>query len=70
MSNLNEICSECKETLPLKVLKSASGYYLGYFCPNCGPYGRISSYYTKEQAEYLLDRILEEEKNDNRTDKV
>jgi hypothetical protein len=38
-------CADCDEELPLKVLESAAGYYVGYFCPNCGPYGRKSEYF-------------------------
>ena len=54
-------CSECNTTLPLKVCQSAAGYYIGYFCPECGPYGRESMYFaTKEDAEkYLQDYIGE-----------
>ena len=49
-------CSECSTLLPLEVCKSAAGYYLGYMCPECGPYGRETGYFpTKEAAEaYLL----------------
>lgn len=46
-----QTCSECKTELPLKVLKSAAGYYVGYWCPNCGPYGRESGYFqTPDEA--------------------
>jgi len=38
--------------LELKVCRSAAGYYLGYWCPQCGPYSRESGYYaTSEEAE-------------------
>jgi len=48
-------CSECQTNLPLKVLKSAAGYYVGYFCPKCGPYDRCSDYYaTEEEADSML----------------
>jgi uncharacterized Zn finger protein len=48
-------CSECSEVLPIKVLKSHAGFYVGYFCPNCGPYDRQSDYYkTREDAEAVL----------------
>lgn len=43
------VCDECGEALPLKVLKSGGGYYLGRHCPNCGPYGRESGYFRKEK---------------------
>lgn len=37
------------------VLQSAAGYYLGYFCPVCGPYQRCSGYFaTREEAHKLL----------------
>jgi hypothetical protein len=47
-------CPDCKEELPLQVLRSAAGYYIGTFC-NCGPYSRESGYYeTRKQAEQAL----------------
>ena len=42
------ICSECGRKLKLSVLHSGAGYYLGYFCPNDGPYGRESHYFLTE----------------------
>jgi len=46
----------CETALKLKVLSSAAGYYLGFFCPNCGPYSRESGYFpSKESAERALD---------------
>jgi len=38
-------CFECGLAMPLDVQSSAAGYYLGFFCPNCGPYSRESGYY-------------------------
>lgn len=43
-SDMSKNCSECNTNMPLKCLKSAAGYYIGYFCPNCGPYERLSGY--------------------------
>jgi len=43
-------CMDCKTELPLKVCHSAAGFYLGYFCPNCGPYDRVSGYMTEGEA--------------------
>lgn len=44
-------CEDCGELLPLRVLRSNAGYYIGTFC-NCGPYSRESDYYeTPEEAE-------------------
>jgi len=44
-------CEDCGTVLPLKVLRSAAGYYIGFFCPQCGPYSRESGYYrTYDQA--------------------
>jgi predicted RNA-binding Zn-ribbon protein involved in translation (DUF1610 family) len=43
-------CSDCGELLPLDVQESAAGYYIGYLCPNCGPYGRSSCYYSTHMA--------------------
>lgn len=53
-------CSECRTKLPLKVCQSAAGYYLGYWCPNHGPYSRESGYYgAKEEADKALEDLLE-----------
>lgn len=47
----------CGKTLKLRVLQSAAGYYIGTFCPNCGPYSRESGYYkTKEEATKALNK--------------
>lgn len=46
----------CGEELPFKVLKSNAGYYIGTFCPQCGPYSRESHYYTsKILAQHALN---------------
>lgn len=48
-------CMGCSEKLKLEVLKS-NRYYIGFFCPNCGPYSRESGYYpTRKSAEKALD---------------
>jgi hypothetical protein len=47
---------ECGEALPLQVLKSAAGYYLGRACPSHGPHSRTSKYFaTPEEAEPHID---------------
>ena len=51
---LSTKCSECGRDLPLKVCSSGAGHYLGYFCPECGPYSRESGYMSAEQAEIEL----------------
>lgn len=33
------------------VYKSAAGYYIGTYCPHCGPHSRESVYLDKETAE-------------------
>lgn len=38
-------CSGCKTKLNVDVYRSPAGYYIGFFCPNCGPYSRESGYY-------------------------
>lgn len=53
-------CS-CGEKLPFEVLQSAAGYYLGYFCPRCGPWSRESEYFPSfETAEAFLKSLQEE----------
>jgi predicted RNA-binding Zn-ribbon protein involved in translation (DUF1610 family) len=52
-------CMDCETELKIEVLKSAAGYYIGFFCPNCGPYSRESGYYrTQEDAQKALDNEL------------
>lgn len=48
-------CTDCKLDLPLQVLMSAAGWYVGTFCGSCGPYSRESGYYaTREEAKEAL----------------
>lgn len=48
-------CFDCGEPLELKVCESNAGFYLGFDCPNCGPYSRESNYFKhKETAEMCL----------------
>lgn len=44
-----------EKVLPLTVLSSAAGWYVGRFCPECGPYSRESCYFPSfdEAADYL-----------------
>ncbi len=50
------VCSECGTELALKTCTSAVGYYIGFFCPHCGPYSREGGYYpTREDAEWALN---------------
>lgn len=57
-------CDTCGTKLPLKVYHSHAGYYLGYFCPLCGPYGRESDYFKTEALAkaYLHDWLENENK--------
>ena len=48
-------CPDDGEPLPLQVLQSAAGFYIGTSCPQCGPYSRASDYFpTREAAEAEL----------------
>lgn len=48
-------CDDCNEPLDYGVQHSNAGYYLGTWCPNCGPYGRESGYFlTRKLAEKAL----------------
>ncbi|MFH1982981.1 MAG: hypothetical protein ABIL58_14160 [Pseudomonadota bacterium] len=52
-------CCECRAELHIGVHRSAAGYYVGFFCPNCGPYSRESGYYrSREEAQLDLDTGL------------
>jgi len=47
---------ECGTALDIQLLCSAAGYYIGFFCPECGPYSRESSYFrSREEAEKALN---------------
>ncbi len=48
-------CEDCGSDLPLQVLSSAAGSYVGTAC-ECGPYSRESDYYpSHEDAKKALD---------------
>lgn len=55
-----DVC-ECGFVMPLKVLRSAAGYYLGHVCDNCGPFDRITDYMSKKDAELALDLFMGKE---------
>ena len=49
------ICVNCGSDLIHGVQRSAAGYYIGTWCPRCGPYARESCYFaTKDKAEQHL----------------
>jgi len=49
-------CVDCGKAMPIAVLSSAAGYYVGFFCPSCGPYSRESQYFRKrEEAQEALE---------------
>jgi hypothetical protein len=55
-----EVCDEKGENIPVKVCRSAAGFYIGQFCDGCGPYSRLTGYFgSREVAEEIL-RIEEE----------
>ena len=39
------VCSDCGKVLSLKICHSNAGYYIGYWCDECGPYSRESEYF-------------------------
>lgn len=64
------ICGDgCKEILTLKICQSFAGYYIGRFCPRCGPYSRETGYFENEKdAELELEIIKDTGDSDNRRD--
>jgi hypothetical protein len=49
-------CDKCGCKLPMKVLSTSAGYYIGTQC-DCGPYSRESGYFaTQINAELALVR--------------
>ncbi len=54
------IC-DCGRPLALDVQRSAAGFYLGYVCPECGPYSRETYYYEDEDSarvDWLRFRVI------------
>jgi hypothetical protein len=50
-------CPMCEKDLPLKVLQSGAGFYIGTYC--CGPVSRDSGYFASwEEAEAALNSGL------------
>jgi len=59
VNDTQTVCIECGTELSIQVLSSAAGYYIGFCCPQCGPYSRESGYYlSREEAELALSRDL------------
>ena len=51
------VCMDCGTPLNIQVLCSAAGYYIGFYCPHCGPYSRESCYFgSYEEAAMALVR--------------
>lgn len=41
-----DVCLDCQSTIsPVCVMRSYAGYYIGTYCPSCGPYSRESGYF-------------------------
>ena len=59
VNDTQTVCIECGAELNIQVLSSAAGYYIGFFCHQCGPYSRESGYYrSRDEAEMALSRGL------------
>ena len=59
VNDTQTVCVECGALLEIQVCKSMAGYYVGFFCPHCGPYSRESGYYrNREEAELALRKGL------------
>ncbi len=49
-------CPDCGSPMPIEVLMSGAGYYIGQSCKQCGPWCRLSHYYrTRDEAQHALD---------------
>lgn len=44
---ITDHCIDCGRKLPIKILHSDAGYYIGQWCEQDGPYSRISQEYFK-----------------------
>jgi len=51
-AGLHGATCDCGKVLQLRIQRSAAGSYLGYRCPFCGPYRRVSGYYPTDLAAY------------------
>ncbi|MFH1983206.1 MAG: hypothetical protein ABIL58_15290 [Pseudomonadota bacterium] len=59
VNEVRTLCCECQSVMDIGVQRSAAGYYVGFFCPCCGPYSRESGYYRSfEEAQEALDSGL------------
>ena len=48
-------CTDCNDLMVIGPCQSAAGYYIGFWCKNCGPYSRESGYYkTHNEANEAL----------------
>ena len=57
VSGVSAVC-DCGYKFELEVLMSVAGYYVGTFCPNCGPNSRETGYFaTREKALACLVEI-------------
>ncbi len=53
---MRRICMICGTTLNLRVMSNDAGYYIGFYCLQCGPYSRESCYYScREEALNALN---------------
>jgi len=58
MATTFEATCLCGVTMELGVYHSHNGYYVGYWCKNCGPWDRASMYFsTRESAEKELEAM-------------
>jgi hypothetical protein len=57
-----EVTCDCNYVMKPQVCQSAAGYYIGYFCKNCGPYSRESGYFKNkvECEKALLEFVASE----------
>ncbi len=53
---MRQICMICGTALYLRVMSNDAGYYIGFYCPRCGPYSRESGYFfSRGEAKIALD---------------
>jgi len=60
MPQCDERGSDCKIG-EMEVLHSNAGYYLGYYCSECGPWDRMGGYFaTQDEADLALAVLRED----------
>lgn len=57
VKDMRTVCIDCGTPLNIQVMFNDIGYFIGFYCPHCGPYSRESGYYPSwEEATVALTK--------------